>query len=222
MGRLLISALAAGYVCAPWMSAQEQGAKRADRIQKIEISVERKRGARVERLDPSTVFDTGDLVRFRFRMNFAGYLYVVNQSSSGKFTQLFPKEETGSDNRVERDREYVLPANDIGWFRVTEPAGYEMVYWVVSPSKLPGFTPPMPSLPRPDQMSPRCDDTIFRARGECLDVLAGPRAVSDLPDLRSRDLDLLKAGKTTSVIGQGDSDAPFVYVFRLAHRAGAR
>ena len=229
----LITAMAAGCACALAITAQTGGTGGVPKgVQKIEIAVERKHGTRVERMDPAFVFDTGDLVRFRFRLSFNGYLYVVNQSSSGKFAQLFPKDETGLDNRVEHDREYVLPASDTGWFRVQDPAGYEMVYWIVSPSKLPDHSPASltsPAIPRPDQLSPRCDDTIFKARGECLDVTAGPKAVTDISSLpadmlgganiQPRDMDMVKSNKAITVMGQSDGDAPFIYVFRLAHRA---
>ena len=39
-------------------------------------------------------------MRFRFRTNFDGYLYVTNLGTSGKYEQLFPRQETGQDNRI--------------------------------------------------------------------------------------------------------------------------
>jgi len=145
--------------------------------QRIEITVERKSGDKVELLDPGAILNNGDLIRFRFRTNFAGYLYVRNQSSSGKYMQLFPKEEVGTDNRVRKDGVYVLPASDRGWFRVEGPAGQESVHWIVSPAPL--------AAPPPSSMTPRCDDALFQARGQCT------------PE---------------------GGDAPFLYIFRLAHR----
>ena len=51
-------------------------------------------------IDPGLVLAQGDRVRFKFRTNFDGYLYVMNQSTSGTYEQLFPREETGQDNRI--------------------------------------------------------------------------------------------------------------------------
>ena len=41
-------------------------------------------------IDPGLVLAQGDRVRFKFRTNFDGYLYVMNQSTSGTYEQLFP------------------------------------------------------------------------------------------------------------------------------------
>ena len=43
-------------------------------IRKIEVSVERKSGSRIEQMDPNHVFEQGDLIRFRFKPSFEGYL----------------------------------------------------------------------------------------------------------------------------------------------------
>ena len=51
-------------------------------------------------IDPGLVLAQGERVRFKFRTNFDGYLYVMNQSTSGTYEQLFPRDETGQDNRI--------------------------------------------------------------------------------------------------------------------------
>lgn len=194
--------------------------------QRIEIRLERKAGDGVRQVAPGFVCQNGDLLRFRFKVSFDGYLYVIDEATSGRFTQLFPKPETGMDNRVERGREYVLPANDTGWFRVDPPAGHEQVYWVLSPTRLPELRPQATEAPQPPiQMTPRCDDTLFRARGDCIDHSAGAHPIrnpGDLPaplaGLRPRELSLITSGNTTSVIAQEFGDGPLIYVFRLAHR----
>jgi hypothetical protein len=209
---------------------------RAADIQKVEIGVERKAGARVERMDPNHVFEQGDLVRFRFKPSFAGYLYVMDHSTSGKYLLLFPKEETGLDNRIVADRSYLLPMTESGWFRVEGPAGHEVLYWFVSPARLnePGAgTFPIPKLPAEappldPAITPRCDDAIFRARGECLDVTAGAKPIRDqdevpanlsgLPGAGARELTVTKSDKQTSVVLPPGENEPFLYTFRLAHR----
>lgn len=216
------------YAAACAAVALAQAPKRAVAPQKIEVSVERKKGKSFERVDPGFVFEDGDYVRFRFKVNFNGYLYVTNHATSGRYVQLFPKQDTGLDNRVEKDREYLLPAGDLGWFRLEAPAGHELVYWIVSPARMADLGSGTSQAPRPERMTPRCDDSIFRARGECIDASAGPRAVSDAADLppqiggklemQPRELTLLKAGEKTTVVAQEGGEAPLVYLFRVAHK----
>ena len=76
---------------------------------RMEILLERLDGDTWHTIDPGLVLAQGDRVRFRFRTNFDGYLYVMNQSTSGKYEQLFPREETGQDNRIAAGKEYQVP-----------------------------------------------------------------------------------------------------------------
>ena len=196
-------------------------------LQKIEVTVERKIGDRVERAEPNHVFEQGDLVRFRFKSSFNGFLYVMNQSTSGKSMVLFPKENAGLDNRIERNRAYVMPMTESGWFRVEGQPGYETLYWLVSPSTM--AVPPLPTGPALNPaITPRCDDTIFRSRGECLDDTAGAKPVLKgtevPPDLGAlagpspRELTMMKSDKKTSIVANSGDGAPFFYIFRLAHK----
>lgn len=207
-------------------------------VQKIEISVERKNGEKIARMNPSHVFEEGDLVRFRFTPNFPGYLYVTNQSTSGKYVALFPNKDTGTDNRVEANHSYLVPASESGWFRIEGPPGHEILYWIVSPANMDPAkaggdgsfpTPPSPAPTRPlAPILPRCDDEMFRARGECLDVTAGPKAIQDpaqiprelrdLADPHPRDMSVNKSGDKASVTVPAGLHAPFIYSFRLAHK----
>ena len=86
-------------------------------------------------IDPGLVLAQGDRVRFKFRTNFDGFLYVMNQSTSGTYEQLFPRQETGQDNRISASKEYQVPATSAA-FRIAGPAGFETVYWLVTPARL--------------------------------------------------------------------------------------
>jgi hypothetical protein len=202
---------------------------------RIEIIVERNERGEARRADPGQVFRTGDLVRFRFRATFNGYLYVMNHASSGSFVLLFPKEETGTMNRIEAGREYLVPMTENGWFRLEGPPGYEVVYWLVSPVRLSDGRSalPVPKLPAPaphlnPSITPRCDDTIFRARGECIDHAAGlkpleknaalPENLAGYSGAASRELTIMKSNKSAAVAVNDDSEEPFLYTLRLAHR----
>ena len=215
--------LAAAGLAAAQSKTLDQGPHR------MEISVDRLDGKTWRQVDPGLVFAHDDRVRFRFRTNFEGYLYVMNHSTSGTYEQLFPRAETGRDNHVKPNREYVVPATDT-LFRIVGPPGHEVVYWIVTPAEL-GDTQ-VPSLPRepskPPTLIPRCDDSVLRARGECIDTSAGAKPVphgAELPEnlagiqaLDARDIVIMRQKNSTVIASPAPLSAPAIYEFRLAHR----
>jgi hypothetical protein len=57
-----------------------------------------------------TVFHAGDRIRFSVETNAAGYLYIVNQGSSGNWKTMFPSAEIeDGNNRIEGWRPYTMP-----------------------------------------------------------------------------------------------------------------
>lgn len=184
-------------------------------------------------VDPGLIFSQGDHVRFRFRTNFAGFLYVMNQSTSGKYETLFPRSDTGSENRIEPGKEYIIPAAG-GSFRISGPPGHDVLYWMVTPLQL-GTSPkyqPLPPPPNPaaapPTLMPRCDDTLFKARGDCIDNSAGLRGVpreaslpsnlESIPDARSRELFFIREKDASVVASPEPLSGPVLYEFHLAHR----
>jgi hypothetical protein len=183
-------------------------------------------------IDPGLVLAQGDRVRFKFRTNFDGYLYVMNQSSSGTYEQLFPGEETGQDNRISASREYQVPATSAA-FRIAGPAGYETVYWLATPARLsdtaPRYQPPPATKAAPPTLIPRCDDTIWKSRGDCVDPSAGPKLVprgEAIPQNLTgpgisqdqRDLLFLRQKNTAVISSPVPLTGPVIYEYRLAHR----
>jgi hypothetical protein len=203
--------------------------------QRMEIMLERMEGSDWKTVDPGLVLAQGDRVRFRFRTNFDGYLYVMNHSTSGRYEQLFPREETGTDNRITAGKEYSVPATRT-LFRISGPAGYEVVYWMVTPAKLgEGGQPvhtPLPPPPEPGKaplnLTPRCDDALLKARGNCIDSSAGPkipRGGNIPPNLKSaagqqnpRELTVMRQKDTSVIASPAPLAGPVIYEFRLAHR----
>jgi len=187
---------------------------------RMEIILERLDGSAWKTIDPGHILAQGDRVRFRFRTNFDGYLYVTNQSTSGKYEQLFPRAETGQDNRVAASQDYQVPSTS-SVFRIAGPAGYETVYWLVSPGRLTD-APPAPAAPSaPHNLIPRCDDTILRARGDCVDSSAGPKPLTT-PDpaatRAARDLVFIRQKETAVISSPAPLTGPVIYQFRLAHK----
>jgi hypothetical protein len=180
---------------------------------RIEITVEKLESGTWRIIDPGLVLAEQDRVRFRFRANFSGYLYVTNLSTSGNSSLLFPREDTGSNNRIAAGREYRVPATE-GAFRVAGPAGYDVVSWTVSPVRL-GRPETPPEPPAAGRMTPRCDDTLFRARGQCIDSSAGPQAKKaqepgGLMIIREKDSSVVSSAEPLT--------GPVVYQFLLAHK----
>jgi hypothetical protein len=199
---------------------------------RMELVLERLDGDTWRAIDPGLVLAQGDRVRFKFRTNFDGFLYVMNQSTSGTYEQLFPRQETGQDNAIAASREYQVPTTSAA-FRIAGPAGFETVYWLVSPARLndtaPRYQPPPATKAAPPTLIPRCDDTILKSRGDCVDPSAGPKLVPrgeplpqnlTVPEIGREQRDLLfLRQKNTAVISSPVALAgPVIYEFRLAHR----
>ena len=227
-----VAECAAGQAKPPVPRPQTQSLARG--AHRIEITHERQQGEGWRAVDPGLVLESGDRVRFRFRANFDGYLYVMNQGTSGSYTLLFPREETGRENNIRAGKEYLVPATE-AWFRIAGPPGHDIVYWMVSPVALPGQQPvykPLPPPPKtpppPANLLPRCDDAIFRARGECVDSSAGPKKVpgkealpenlAHVPGAASRELIIMRQENQAVVSSPAPLTGPIVYEFRLAHK----
>lgn len=184
---------------------------------RIELALERHQNGHWQVIDPGLVLDQNDRVRFRVRTSFDGYLYVTNHGTSGEYTQLFPRQDTGQQNRIIASREYLVPATADGSFKVAGPAGHDVVYWTVTPVELGARAPAPPAKPGqvPPNMTPRCDDSILRARGDCVDGSAGPKAVIGA---QSRELLFIREQNTSVVSAPSQLKGPVVYEFHLAHR----
>lgn len=97
-------------------------------------------------VDPTTTtFHSGDRIRFTFESNIDGFLYVVQQGSSGRWTVLFPGPRiNGGRNAVGKSAQYQVPSND--WFLFDEIPGTEQVFVFLSREPmqlLPGFDRPV-------------------------------------------------------------------------------
>jgi len=193
--------------------------------QRLEITIEKREAGAWKIMDPSHVFEHGDQLRFRFKSNQPGFLYVVNEGTSGDQSTLFPSEQAGTENKIEPGREYIIPST-AGAFRVTGPKGYDTVYWVLSPVRIgePAKYRPLPPPPAPGKvpanLSPRCDDTIMKARGECVDAGAGLKP-NPVPGLTPRELFFVRKGDQSIVSVppvKVAPSAPITYQFRIAHQ----
>src|ERR687894_306219 len=90
----LVSLMAALGIADQPSRISQQGAHR------MEITLERLEQGAWKVIDPSLVLDKEDRIRFKFKANFSGFLYVTNQSTSATSSLLFPRVDTGADNRI--------------------------------------------------------------------------------------------------------------------------
>ena len=206
---------------------------------RVDLILEKKEANGVRAVNAEFVFATGDKIRFRFRSAVNGYLYVMDQGSSGTWQQLYPRNELTQSRHILAGKDYLVPASGAGWFEVTGPPGYDNVYFLISPMDL-GKTLPATSKPSEETDShtedaaafatatPRCDDKLFETQGECLDTNAGlkplgknealPKKLSQLPAETSRDLIVVDNPKDTSVSSTEPFAAPSIFRFRIAHK----
>jgi hypothetical protein len=224
MHALLIAALAAGALQAPPKPAPARPERPA-----LSIVVEKKLpDGKAEAMAPNHVFTTGDTIRLRVTSDFDGYLYVMDQGTSGQFSTVFPSLAAGSSNSVQHGQSYLVPSTDDGWFQITGPAGFDVLYFLLSPQTIVSPTASSFVAPGPiSSLKPRCNDAVFRARGECTDISAGPAAlpkdaplpapIAPIAGAASRDIIVVKKKDGVTVTSEGPKTAPVIYTFRLAH-----
>jgi hypothetical protein len=200
----------------------------------ISIRLEQKNGDDSKSVPQNTVFHNGNILRFRLTSRIAGYLYVVDKGTTGETTTLFPVSTgTGTQNRIEPDQTMVVPATGDGWFEVTGPSGFDTIYLLISSSPI--LIPPAGAMEKyeapentlPPNLLPRCNDEIFKARGECIDSTAGaaplppgapvPRELVPFAKSAARDIILTDDGDGVTVKPGPSAKLPLIYTFRLAH-----
>lgn len=225
LGSALLAVLFLGWT----RYAQSQN---ADSAGLISIHLEQKHGDEIKTVPQNTVFHSGDILRFRLTSRIAGYLYVVDKGSSGQTTTLFPV-SAESPNKIAPDQTMIVPALGDGWFEVSGPSGFDTIYLLVSSSPIqipPASVPGAQESPQnttPSNLLPRCNDQIFKARGECIDPSAGvaplpqdapvPRELVPFAKTAARDIILTDDGDGVSVKAAPSAKLPLIYTFRLAH-----
>jgi len=97
----------------------------------LRYTVLKRAGSQASEVTPEGVFRSGDRIQLGIDVSDTGYLYIVNQGSSGKWTVLFPSPEIAhGDNRVESGHNYVVPQGHVFSF-VGDP-GTEKLFVILS------------------------------------------------------------------------------------------
>ena len=197
----------------------------------VEVVVEQKTSAGWHAVDPHHVFASQDQIRFVFRSDVPGNLYVLNRPPSGDAEWIFPAPRTDPENRVTPGQTYRIPAE--GSFVISGPPGFDTTVWILSPRPLPadaaagliGDSTKGRALSTEENLIPRCSDTLLVARGPCTDDRAGATPFHErlhAPDsqgLLARDLNFSSNGDRTRITPRdGATGNVIVYEFRIAHR----
>ena len=140
---------------------------------------------------PATRFTSGDKVRFAFESNVDGYLYVIEEGSSGQWRVLFPNPQiNGGTNFIRRAQTYPVPSS--AWFVFDEQPGTERLFVLLSKE-------PMRELPGLNQAVTQY-------------ATVDPAVVQRLSrELKSRDL-IFQSDAAPQRDSTGGSAAPAVYV----------
>jgi hypothetical protein len=208
----------------------------ADQGALMTMHLEKREGSVTKTVAQNKVFRNGDVLRFRLTSKIAGYLYVLDHGTTGTTTALFPiASGAAANNSIAADVSTLVPATGDGWFEVSGPSGFDVIYIMVSdrPINLPPAAPqtgtqaPAGTAPLPPGLLPRCNDAIFKARGDCVDPSAGvaplspdspvPRELAPLAKTAARDIILSEEGDGTAVKAGLSAKLPLIYTFRLAH-----
>lgn len=134
----------------------------------LRYTVLKRVGNQTSEISPEAVFRSGDRIQLGIDLSDAGYLYIVNQGSSGKWTVLFPSPEIAhGDNHVESGHNYVVPQGHVFSF-VGDP-GTEKLFVILS-----------------RQREQAMDQLIYSIqRGGQAPVAQPAKSNSDLPVLRA-------------------------------------
>ncbi|MGI4755352.1 MAG: DUF4384 domain-containing protein [Janthinobacterium lividum] len=159
---------------------------------------------------PDTTFHSGDLVRLSVMSNEPGYLYVIQQGSSGYWSSMFPIPNAVADsNRVEPGRLYQLPGGNHS-FEVTAQPGQEKLFVILSKEPISDLDAAIQRLRQPPT-PPSVESSPALEREQVLE------ANNQIPDslvqrLVSRDLVLVTEQKIEAAPKTKESGEKAVYV----------
>ena len=86
-------------------------------------------------VDANSLFRAGDQIRFSMESNTDGYLYILNQGTSGAWRYIFPHPLiNGGENLINKGVEYTIPPRS--WLKFDQNPGEEVIIVVVTKNKL--------------------------------------------------------------------------------------
>lgn len=84
-----------------------------------------------QEISPDAVFHAGDQIRLSLMSNQTGYLYVIEQGSSGRWVPLYPPSNGSAEgNKLVPGKDYIIPGS--GAWRFTGEPGQEKLFVMLS------------------------------------------------------------------------------------------
>jgi hypothetical protein len=195
--------------------------------------VKKKVGDDMVEVPASTVFHAADRVQLSVQTNDAGYLYIINQGSSGTWKAMFPSPEVAEgNNHVDGWKVYIMPPG----YRMVfdEQTGTEKIFIVFSRDAEPDLEKLIYSLQSGKSKQPAkpastpADPTPARQKTIVAGVTIDDATVGRLRSTYSRDLIIEKVDASTPgekketavyvVNPTGSSDSRVVADLNLVHQ----
>jgi hypothetical protein len=132
----------------------------------VRMYVERK--GQKQRIEPGGQLHTGDTFEMLIRSNQPAYVYLVQDSSMGEISTLFPSQ---GDQLLSGEREYRLPADREVWYQVSGADHEENLYLLMARDPIRDMkrllphvssrssAPPAPARPPAKRSGPRSPDS---------------------------------------------------------------
>lgn len=168
-------------------------------------------------VSPDTVFHSGDRIRFSIEANAPGYLYIINQGSSGTWKPMFPSAEIEDGyNKIEGWRPYTMPPKSRLAFDTT--AGTENLFIVFSREPEADLESMIYSLQGKKKADPEPDAAVHSSKELIMAASISNSAVERIRANNSRDLIVEKVDPATP----GDKKETAVYVVNPTGSADSR
>ncbi len=149
----------------------------------LRYTILKKAGDQPVEVGSGTVFHAGDRIRLAVEANDDGYLYVVNQGSSGTWKLLFPSSEIkDGDNHVQKRVRYEVPSGYT--FTFDEQSGEEKLFIVLSRQPEPDLEGLIYSLGNPAKDKP----TVEKPKLLLASAAFGDDVIGKLRNAYARDL----------------------------------
>jgi hypothetical protein len=162
---------------------------------------------------PTATFHSGDHLRLSVMANQPGYLYVIQQGSTGSWSPIFPASGSAQEaNKVEQGHLYQVPDGK-GAFRFDQNPGQEKLFIVLSRQPIQDFDRTIQGLKHSagDEQTPAANGpTYLQASNHIPDELVQRFATRDLTLVQEQDVDSkpAKAGageKAVYVVSKGSA-----------------
>jgi Domain of unknown function (DUF4384) len=169
-------------------------------------------------VSPNTIFHNGDHLRLSVMANQPGFLYVIQQGSSGSWSSIFPAgggagASADNVNQIEQGRVYQIP-NGKGAFQFDRNPGQEKLFLVLSRERISDLDNTITSLKDSAHPTPGAAHPQPEHSAELPQVLEASNHIPDdlVQRLTSRDLTLVQEQEVDDSVKGDKAGEKAVYV----------